>query len=235
MAAERTMSIAQSATAPAAGRTAIGVEDLAFRELLGEPAWPGLAPAIHSRFGIKPLPGQVIEYAGRMTAVRASPIGRVFGRMCRLIGSPIAPYAAEHVDISVFVQRAEDGDGVVWRREYFFHGRGKVVARSVKKVDGADSLLECFAHGFTMRMRVFAEGGSLHFLSTGYFVRLGRWRLPIPALLSPGQTHVIHADRGNGRFSFTMTVRHPLYGETFFQDGWFLARESYPSRDRSGR
>ena len=74
-------------------------------------------------------------------------------------------------------------------------------------------------------MRVFAEAGSLHFLSTGYFVRLGRWRLPIPALLSPGQTHVIHADRGNGRFSFTMTVRHPLYGETFFQDGWFHARE----------
>jgi Domain of unknown function (DUF4166) len=206
------------------GRTAIGIEDLAFRQLLGEPAWRGLAPAIHSRFGIKPLPGQVIEYAGRMTAVRASPIGRVFGHLCRLIGSPIAPYTGDDVAISVFVQRADDGDGVVWRREYLFPGRGKVVARSVKKVDGADSLLECFASGFTMRMRVFAEGGSLHFLSTGYFVRLGPWRLPIPSLLAPGQTHVIHADRGNGMFSFIMSVRHPVYGETFFQDGWFRAQ-----------
>lgn len=207
-------------------RQAIGVEDLAFRKLLGEPAWRGLAPAIHSRFGVKPLPGQVVEYAGRMSAVRASRLGRAFGHLCRLIGSPIAPYTGDDVPISVFVQRAEDGNGVVWRREYFFPGRGKVVARSVKKVDGADSLLECFNSGFTMRMRVFAEGGSLHFLSTGYFVRLGRWRLPIPSLLAPGQTHVIHADRGNGLFSFTMTVRHPLYGETFFQDGWFHARES---------
>ncbi|HVR67774.1 MAG TPA: DUF4166 domain-containing protein [Verrucomicrobiae bacterium] len=221
------MAIAQSSTQVqfAVPRLSIGVEDLAFRKLLGEPAWRGLAPAIHARFGVKPLPGQVVEYAGRMTAVRASALGRLFGHLCRLIGSPIAPYTGDDVPISVFVQQAPDGAGVVWRREYFFPGRGKVTARSVKKVDGADSLLECFAAGFTMRMRVFAEGGSLHFLSTGYFVRLGRWRLPIPALLSPGQTHVIHADRGNGRFSFTMTVRHPLYGETFFQDGWFHVRE----------
>lgn len=221
------MAIAQASTLAqtAAPRLSIGVEDLAFRKLLGEPAWRGLAPAIHSRFGVKPLPGEVVEYAGRMSAVRASPVGRLFGHLCRLIGSPIAPYTGDDVPISVFVQQAPDGDGVVWRREYFFPGRGKVTARSVKKVDGADSLLECFAGGFTMRMRVFAEAGSLHFLSTGYFVRLGRWRLPIPSLLSPGQTHVIHADRGNGRFSFTMTVRHPFYGETFFQDGWFHARE----------
>ena len=221
------MAIAQASTLAqtAAPRLSIGVEDLAFRKLLGEPAWRGLAPAIHSRFGVKPLPGEVVEYAGRMSAVRASPVGRLFGHLCRLIGSPIAPYTGDDVPISVFVQQAPDGDGVVWRREYFFPGRGKVTARSVKKVDGADSLLECFAGGFTMRMRVFAEAGSLHFLSTGYFVRLGRWRLPIPSLLSPGQTHVIHADRGNGRFSFTMTVRHPHYGETFFQDGWFHARE----------
>jgi len=209
-----------------ARRTSVGVEDLAFRQLLGEPAWRGLAPAIHSRFGVKPLPGQVVEYAGRMTAVRASRLGQIFGHLCRLIGSPIAPYTGTDVAISVFVQRAGDGNGVVWRREYFFPGRGKVVARSVKKVDGADSLLECFAGGFTMRMRVFAEGGSLHFLIPGYFIRRGRWRIPIPALLSPGETHVIHADRGNWRFSFTMFVRHPLYGETFFQDGWFHARES---------
>jgi hypothetical protein len=210
---------------PAAPQPSAGVEDLAFRRLMGESAWRGLAPAIQSRFGVKPLPGQVVEYAGRMTAVRASPIGRLFGQLCRLIGSPIAPYTGDDVPISVFVHQAPDGDGVVWRREYFFPGRGMVTARSVKQVDGADSLLECFARGVTMRMRIFAEAGSLHFLSIGYFVRLGRCRLPIPALLSPGQTHVVHADRGNGRFSFTMTVRHPLYGETFFQDGWFHARE----------
>lgn len=207
-------------------RIPVGVEDLAFRKLLGEPAWRGLAPAIHSRFGVKPLPGHTVEYAGRMTAVRASRLGQVFGHLCRLIGSPIAPYTGTDVAISVFVQGADDGDGVVWRREYFFPRRGKVVARSVKKVDGADSLLECFSGGFNMRMRVFAESGSLHFLSTGYFIRFGGWRIPIPGLLTPGQTHVIHADRGNGRFSFTMTVRHPLYGETFFQDGWFHALQA---------
>src|SRR5262245_6972742 len=132
------MAMAQ-ASVPAARRTAIGVEDLAFRQLLGEPAWRGLAPAIHSRFGVKPLPGQVVEYAGRMTAVRASLIGRAFGHLCRLIGSPIAPHTGDDVPISVFVQRADDGDGVVWRREYFFPGPGKAAARHGKKVHGTGS------------------------------------------------------------------------------------------------
>jgi hypothetical protein len=220
MTAARVFKEMEAAPAPAAQ------EDMAFRRLLGEAGWRSLAPAIRARFAAKPLPGRAVEYAGRMAAVRASLLGRVFAQLCRLVGTPIAPYTGEDVPISVFVYRDDDGDGVVWRREYLFPGRGRTVARSVKKVDRAGgSLIECFARGVAMRMRVYAEDGSLHFLSTGYFLGLGRWRIPIPELLTPGQTHVIHADRGNGLFSFTLSVRHPVYGQTFFQDGSFRARE----------
>ena len=43
------------------------------------------------------------------------------------------------------------------------------------------------------------------------------------AWLSPGTTHVEHVDEGTGWFRFTMTVRHPVFGELFYQTGRFCA------------
>jgi hypothetical protein len=53
--------------------------------------------------------------------------------------------------------------------------------------------------------------------------RVVRLKIPLPAWLSPGTTHVEHADESNGWFRFTMTVTHPLFGEVFYQTGRFRA------------
>ena len=48
-------------------------------------------------------------------------------------------------------------------------------------------------------------------------------KIPLPYWLSPGTTHVEHADESAGWFRFTMTVTHPLFGEVFYQTGRFRA------------
>ena len=48
-------------------------------------------------------------------------------------------------------------------------------------------------------------------------------KIPLPLWLSPGTTHVEHADEADGWFRFTMTVRHPFFGEIFYQTGRFRA------------
>ena len=48
-------------------------------------------------------------------------------------------------------------------------------------------------------------------------------KIPLPSWLSPGTTHVEHADESQGWFRFTMTVTHPLFGEVFYQTGRFRA------------
>jgi hypothetical protein len=73
--------------------------------------------------------------------------------------------------------------------------------------------------------------GALCFDSTGYYVELpgwrwrgrryGAWRLSLPTWFLPGRTCVAHHDLGDGRFRFTMTVRHTLLGELFSHDGVF--------------
>ncbi len=75
-----------------------------------------------------------------------------------------------------------------------------------------------------MPLRVYERGGGLHFVSHGYYFALGkRLRIPLPAWLSPGVTHVEHHDQAAGWFRFTMTVTHPLFGELFYQTGLFHA------------
>jgi hypothetical protein len=88
-----------------------------------------------------------------------------------------------------------------------------------------------------MPLSVYQRRGVLHFVSKGYYFEFripwisGRLafgpnlKIPLPTWLSPGTTHVEHADESNGWFRFTMTVSHPLFGEVFYQTGRFRAAE----------
>lgn len=196
--------------------------DPTFRRLMGEAAWRRLSPAIRLRFGVKPTAGQPLVYSGRMVDVRCSWAGWLLAQFCRLIGTPFAPFRGREVPTEVRVYPEARGEGLVWERRYRFPDRTATVY-SVKRPDARDGLLECVGGGFGMVLAVFERDGALHFQSRRYFWQLAGQRLTLPRLLTPGTTHVVHSNHGDGSFSFTMTVRHPWLGETFFQDGRFRA------------
>jgi hypothetical protein len=137
-----------------------------------------------------------------------------------LIGTPVAPFEGDDVPVEVKVYDAADG-GTVWERRYDFDGRASTIVRSTKKLDEDGSLVEQLNAGLHMRLRVFEEAGALHFVSTGYFFQIGGLRLSLPDWFPPGRTHVVHENRGEGRFLFTMRTEHPTLGEMFFQSGIF--------------
>jgi uncharacterized protein DUF4166 len=200
--------------------------DPSFERLLGALAWQRLAPAVRERFRWKPAGGAEIRYAGEMTVVRSSAAGWVLAQLCRLIGTPLAPYRGTHVPVAVTLSLDTDGAGVVWRRIYRFPGRRAIACVSVKKSTAAAGLIECVGGGIGMWLRLSERAGALHFRSTGYFWALGPWRVAIPDWLTPGALHVAHSDEGAGRFRFRISVIHPLLGETFFQDGVFEPERS---------
>jgi len=214
----------------AAGRNSIIAPDPTFRRLLGEAAWQRLNPNVRARFAVKPDAGQVFTFTGVMDVVRRSWFGWLIGHICRLIGTPVTPRQGRDVSTVVRIYCSSRGDGIVWERRYGFSGRAPVVVSSTKRADPPDGLLECASRGFAMRLRLFERDGAIHFASTGYCLDLGRWRLPIPGLLTPGEAHVVHSDEGGGWFRFTMSFRHRLFGETYFQDGLFHQAEAMPNR-----
>ena len=185
--------------------------------LLGPAAWQQLSPAIRRRFACGHAD---VAYAGAME-LRTSATGRVFAVLARLLGSPLAGARSDAVPTQVLVSHDAQG-GVVWQRQLGTPGQaGSQTVRSTKRLGPNGTLEECTEGGLSMDLQVCVEGGALVFYSRRYFALLGRWRLPVPALLTPGVCRVEHRDEGPGRFRFTMDMRHPLWGHTFHQTGVF--------------
>jgi hypothetical protein len=194
------------------------------REVLGAAAWSRLPEAVRERFADTTA---VATYAGAFEVVRASALGRAFAWLGTLLGTPVAPRAEDHVAARVLVR--PDARGVAWDREYLWADGTRSLVRSTKVVTGDGLLIEMLPARLCMPLDTFEEGGVLHFVSRGYYFHLGAgFRLWLPALLSPGVTHVEHIDLGHGWFRFTMNVMHPLFGEVYFQTGRFCAAEELP-------
>jgi hypothetical protein len=195
--------------------------------LLGDVAWRRLPPAVRTRFG---EPVQKVDYVGEFDVVRASIIGRVIALFCKAIGTPVVPRTGLRVPAIIHVGPVDRGAS--WLREYRWPD-GRACRVHSTKVIGADgTLTEELPAGLRMPLSVYQRRGVLHFVSKGYYfelkIRWGLgsswgWKIPLPAWLSPGTTHVEHADESNGWFRFTMTVSHPLFGEVFYQTGRFRA------------
>src|SRR5258708_34715477 len=136
--------------------------DPSFRAILGEFAWRHLPFAVRQRFAWKPAPGTAIVYVGAMLEVRATRVGWLAAQLCRLVGTPIAPYRGTEVPVTVRLTLDADGHGIVWERHYRFPGRAPVRCASVKKaVDGG--LIEVVGRGVGMRLAVSERQGELHF------------------------------------------------------------------------
>jgi hypothetical protein len=194
------------------------------RHVLGDAAWRRLPPAVRARFG---EPVVAVDYIGEFEIVRASWLGLALATFCRLIGTPVVPRTG--VNVPAVVRVGPTSEGVAWHREYRWPRSEPCLVRSTKVIEPDGSLVERLPARLCMPLRVYEQTGALHFVSHGYYFEFGAigkgrgTRIPLPAWLSPGVTHVEHHDKAGGWFRFTMTVTHPLFGELFYQTGLFHA------------
>lgn len=194
------------------------------REILGRAGWARLPDAVRARFADR---AHTVDYVGEFEVVRASLLGRIIAWTCQIIGTPVVPRTGNNVPAIVHV--GPSGQGVEWRREYRWPLRSPCLVRSTKVIRRDGVLVEKLPAGLCMSLDVYEQAGTLHFVSRGYYLEVlvpgmrHPVRVPLPAWLSPGTTHVEHIDGAHGWFRFTMTVTHPLFGEMFYQTGRFHA------------
>ena len=188
--------------------TSCGSLDIA--SLLAPADWMQLPAALRRRF--QPSHGAAV-YEGAMT-FRASWSGAVFALLARMFGAPLLT-TRDRVPVSVSVQATPAG--VVWSRRL----AGSQLVRSVKSAGPDGTVLERTDGGLGMVLGVSVEDGALVFTSRSYFFAAGRWRVKLPALLTPGRCRVEHRAIDTTRFRFTLSMVHPFWGTTFLQDGVF--------------
>lgn len=195
--------------------------DSTYKDILGDLAWRRLHPEIRTRFSQKPAPGAVTRYAGSMYIVELSFMGWLFAQFCRLIGTPLAPYRDRNVPMDIRLERDPKLGGVSWTRVYRFPERKALDVRSTKTRSGDRELTEHIGRGFSMRLGLSERNGDLYFVSHGYDVEILGRTLRIPHLLTPGTTTVSHEQISGDLFRFTLSVVHPVFGRTIYQDGYF--------------
>ncbi len=185
--------------------------------LVGAAGWAHLPAAVQHRFSVAHAD---VTYEGHMD-LRCSWIGHIYAALARVLGGPLAHMNTCAVPTTVRVSDNGRG-GVIWER--CFHtgsvGQDRFV-RSTKELGADGGLLERTVGGLSMSLDVFEEAGALVFQSRRFWLVWGRLRLPVPALLTPGTCRVTHTDLGAGLFRFTLSMVHPLWGETFHQTGVF--------------
>ncbi len=186
--------------------------------------WNQLHPNIQARFACDPKDGEIIHYHGNIDVSR-SRAGWLFAQLTRIIGNPLAPFKGQHVPLDVKLFTRPNQQGVFWERTYHFEKRKPFVVTSVKKEGRAhEDLLECVGGGFGMVLNVTAEDKALHFRSEYYFLEWLGFRVRLPHWVTPGATHVVHEDKREGNFRFTITMTHCALGQTFHQSGIFCRK-----------
>src|SRR5580692_1933910 len=183
--------------------------DLRFRALLSDDDWAALPLAVRRRFSKRLAGGRTVVYAGEVLETRMSGSGWCLAQMARLIGGPLPTSRDVNMPSVVTVTEDVATGGQIWTRLYARRNGFPQIIHSAKRFAGPTGIEEYLGRGFGMALRIGVCDGALEFRSDSYFLAFFGRRLRLPNWLSPGIMTVTHAERGEGRFEFTLEVRHP--------------------------
>ena len=190
----------------------IEAKDERYRHLLGEAAWLRLPRVVRERFTKKLNDGETRLYKGEVVETTMNICGRLLAQAARVVGGPL-PLTPEISGPATVVVTEDAALGAqTWTRVYGRAGRFPQVITSAKRFNGPTGLEECLGYGLLMRLCLIEDRGALVFRSTGYAVEICGRAIPLPAWLAPGRCDVIHRDIGHGHFTFTLELRHKLFG-----------------------
>jgi len=197
------------------------LDDHRFHALLPSEDWGRLPVAIWRRFSKRLMEGATVIYVGEVEEASFSTAGWWIAQAVRLIGGPLPTRAETGVPIIVAVTEDAASGGQIWTRICARRNDFPQVIHSVKRFAGPTGLEEYVGFGISMALKVAVAHDALVFSSTDYAVQFGRFRLPLPDWLTPGDLAVTHSDLGAGVFRFKLEIIRPRFGWLLRQSAVF--------------
>lgn len=196
-------------------------QDDRYRRRLGDAAWRRLPPVVRRRFSKALADGAQTIYRGEVVVMELSRAGYLLAQLARLAGAPL-PFTRDALGASVVVvTEARERGGQIWSRSYPRPGRFPQVIHSLKRFAGPTGLEEYLGLGLVMRLELLEQEGMLVFRSAGYGLEIAGRTFRLPGWLEPGRCTVIHRNETDERFSFTLTLDHPVLGRLVHQVAFF--------------
>ncbi len=190
---------------------------LMLRQALGDHAWAKLESDISARFMTEISRTRPLQFTGKMQWVYCSPIGAIIAKIIKRF-SILPDTCARDADFtfSIGIRNGE----IAKQREYTLGKNRRFLFTST--FSDQPRLHEEFAGGVGMYLRLAVKRGALLFRDQGYFLRIKRWRLPLPAWMTVGKFELLHRNIDDKRFQIIIRVAHPLFGTLFYQRGIFV-------------
>ena len=95
--------------------------ELDFARLVGDTGWNRLPKAVRRRFSGGHHLSQ--RYVGTMQILTCSWLGYLLAQLCRLFGTPFAPFEGVNIPVTIALKPEERGHGIIWERVYAYPGR----------------------------------------------------------------------------------------------------------------
>ncbi len=191
------------------------IGDLRFRQLFTETDWKKLPLAVRQRFGRRVALGDAIVYRGQVEFNHVNRWGQFLNRAMRLIGAPLPIDTNNAGAVAIVTVTEAPNDSQIWMRQY---GRRDTkhpfpqVIQSAKHFRGKTGIEEHIGKGVGMSLKPCVENGELVFRAEDIFLDIGNLRLKLPRWLGPDELRAGHEELGNGRFAFTLRLKHRWFG-----------------------
>jgi hypothetical protein len=217
-----TISALHSYDADKAGSEKLSFSYNDFRSQVGG-GWDNVYPPIRARMDKLLTSSTSVVFEG-MGSVRCSKIGGVFAQLAKFLGSPLVLKQGENVKTTVRVAPTANGLRC-WHRLFIYPDGYEQLVQTSKVMDSKLGFIDAVgAEGekrLATKMNVWTKGKSLYFSSSVYILRFKYLNITIPSILTPGTLFAEHRDLGDDLFRYILKFDHPLWGETFYQDGVF--------------
>ncbi len=176
--------------------------------------WNVLGPRLRDRFD-----GSVPHLLFRCDEVRTDGTagGCYLIRFMRLLGTRF-PAPGEHRAATIDVDVIDEGVRS-WCRTYVAPG-GRTLRLDTVKTEKGD-VIEERSGLLAIMLRREAREDRLTLTSERFDVVIGRIRLAIPRVLTPGRLIVEHRHETDGSFTFDMRLNSPCFGDVFVHRGRF--------------
>lgn len=192
-----------------------------FKKIMGE-EWSRLHSDIQNRFEKNPVPGKPLKYHGTLEELSCSFWGKILGYITKpFIQGALIPNTAYDCPVDIKVYTKPNCPHIFKERIYKIPGRQPIKFTSYMKESEKGEVLEYVGAGLGMKLIVFEKDAQLHFKSDGYFLDIGICRIPLPDLISPGDTYLTHINEGENQFRIRIDITHKIFGKMFMQTGVF--------------
>lgn len=132
-----------------------------------------------------------------------------------------------NMQVSVRKWVAQYSETLHWKRTIKAPDGQTIVFASRMEYQQDNQLIEYVGFGFGIRLQLSVEDGRLVYRSVGYLRKTPWFTIPIADVLFLGHAVIIETALSDTEFELDFTIRHPLWGETYYYGGVF----SYPHTD----